>query len=134
MKNIIITENQLNSLFCEGRHWMYGDHEPMPKCVENAIDKYCAERRYIESRQKDLDRHNNDIVRAQKEYDNYKKTGSLSPEFIERLFSTYISILNTTRSCTEYSMEKSELESYGNILTYYGFDLDELYNQYKENL
>ena len=129
-KHIRITESELVGMINESIAWFVGNEKGMPKVVAHQIDAYCKGRKaYEDSIQKGT--QGKKFVEFQKEYDKYRSGGSVSPGFMEKLFSCYKNAIDSMNGVSNRDAKK--YAGYKDIevkLKSRGLDVDEIYKNW----
>jgi len=110
-------------------------NELTPKTHKKLMYQYCHERWSKEYHEKELKKCKEELDEYEREYDSYKKTGKISPKFAETLFSTYKGTISLIGSMNNYLSDSDEtLRRKAKELEEKGYDLEDVYKRYQENL
>lgn len=110
-------------------------NELTPKSHKKLMYQYCKERWSKEYHEKESKKCNKELEEYEKEYESYKKTGKISPEFAETLFSTYKGTISLLGSMNNYLHDDADdtVERKGQELEAKGYDLEEVYQRFQED-
>ena len=110
-------------------------NELTPKSHKKLMHQYCYERWSKEHHEQESKKCNARLEEYEREYESYKKTGNISPDFAKTLFETYKGTISLLGSMNHYLHDSSDctVERKGKELEDKGYDLEDVYKRYQEN-
>jgi hypothetical protein len=133
MKIVRLNESDIVRMVSEALAWTVGDGRQMPNVVSRMISSYCKGRKTYEDAMMSGSQCEK-FDEFQREYNGYVNGGSVSPEFMEKLFSTYRNVLDSKNRMTNKNAKRHAwYKDVENNLKSRGIDVDEVYNNYLTN-
>lgn len=110
-------------------------NESAPKTHKRLMGKYCKERCIREYHAGERAKYEAQIAECDLEEQKYRETGEISPKFANTLFEFYRSMISLACSLSNsrYDLNENSLKQYEKELIEKGYNLDDVYAEYKKD-